>query len=141
MNGIVDELFPDHLERAAVSYNVHIRYFNVEEVTIATISLRSGNASFQMKIAVMTCPEVLLEMYNDSLRTNVFSSQWNTARLVLINKEKAGASRISSFRPLCMLEKAGKVCSKWWKRLSWYRWYTIIRVRSFSLSLSTLGTL
>jgi len=55
-------------------------------------------------------PQVLLRAYNTCMRTRQFPKKWKTARLVLLHK---GADKPitdpSSFRPLCMLDTAGKL--------------------------------
>ena len=48
-------------------------------------------------------------MYNSCLKAGVFYSRWKEARLVLIGKGKGPADALSSYRPLRMLDTAGKL--------------------------------
>lgn len=65
-----------------------------------------------LKIALQSNPDLLLTTYNACLLTGVFSKRWKVARLVLISKGKGDPTEPSSYRPLCMLDAAGKVLEK-----------------------------
>ena len=51
-------------------------------------------------------------MYNGCLKQGNFFKKWKVQRLVLIGKEKGDANSASAYRPLCMLDIAGKVLEK-----------------------------
>ena len=57
-------------------------------------------------------PSILLDMYNSCLKAGIFPARWKTARLVLISKGKCPADSPSAYRPLCMLDTAGKLLEK-----------------------------
>ena len=85
----------------------------------AVCSLKNKNApgpdgfpAEVLKTVARSHPELLLRMYNSCLRVGVFYSRWKEARLVLIGKGKAPADAPSSYRPLCMLDTAGKLLEK-----------------------------
>lgn len=60
-----------------------------------------------------TNPSALLVVYNVCLVARVFPSVWKIARLVFLYKGVGKpVSSPSSFRPLCMLDAAGKVYEK-----------------------------
>ena len=55
-------------------------------------------------------PGVLLDTYNTCLVVGVFSKDWKTARLVLIDKYKGeDPDSPSSYRPLSLLNTMGKL--------------------------------
>lgn len=51
-------------------------------------------------------------MYNSCLQEGVFHKNWKKQRLVLINKGKGDPCTPSAYRPLCMLDTAGKLLEK-----------------------------
>jgi len=63
-----------------------------------------------LKLVSLWKPQVLLDAYNVCLKQRSFPDRWKTARLVLLHK---GPSKPlddpASFRPLCMLDSAGKL--------------------------------
>ena len=65
-----------------------------------------------LKAVAKSHPEFLLNMYNSCLRAGVFYFRWKEVRLVLISKGKGPADAPSSYRPLCMLDTAGKFLEK-----------------------------
>lgn len=120
MAHIVNALFPTHPIRDRDVVDVeNIPLFTEEELRVAVSSLRNGKApgpdgipSEALKIALSACPELLLGMYNTCLKAGLFYSPWKKARLVLIDKGKGDVLAPSSYRPLCMLDTAGKVLEK-----------------------------
>ena len=55
-------------------------------------------------------PKILLNLYNTCLVTGVFSKDWKTARLILIDKGKGGdLDSPSSYRPLSLLNTLSKL--------------------------------
>lgn len=53
--------------------------------------------------------ETVLNIYNDCLATSVFPKIWKTARLILIEKPNKHQSLPVSYRPICLLDSAGKL--------------------------------
>lgn len=122
MAHVVNALFPTHPlreEAPIVDEGMDIPPFTEEELRTAVTSLRNGKApgpdgipAEVLKVVARDCPELLLRMFNASLRAGVFSSRWKTARLVLVSKGKGPADAPTSYRPLCMLDTTGKVLEK-----------------------------
>lgn len=118
---IVSSLFPSHPERS-VSYfghNIEVPLFSVVELERTILSMKNNKApgpdgipSEILKIVFQQAPNLLLGMYNTCLLEGLFSSRWKSARLVLISKGKGDPCLPSSYRPLCMLDTAGKVFEK-----------------------------
>nr|AGO14404.1 hypothetical protein CsmBAC4b19.2 [Cotesia sesamiae] [Cotesia sesamiae Mombasa bracovirus] len=65
-----------------------------------------------IKIVVLEYPHILLSAYNACLATGTFPTVWKRQRLVLLDKGKGTPITPSSFRPLCMLDIAGKLLEK-----------------------------
>lgn len=65
-----------------------------------------------LKAAVRTVPAAFTEMYDRCLREGIFPDVWKRQRLVLIQKPGKPPGDPSSYRPLCMLDTAGKMLEK-----------------------------
>ena len=65
-----------------------------------------------LKVVARAHPQVLLRMYNACLRTGELPRKWKTQRLVLISKGKGDIDSLSAYRPLCMLNRTGKLLEK-----------------------------
>ncbi|XP_035724078.1 uncharacterized protein LOC118442501 [Vespa mandarinia] len=90
-----------------------------EELLKAASSIRNEEAPGSgvlpakvMKAVAQNHPKHLLNMYNMCLRVGIFPAQWKKARLVFISKGKGPADAASSYRPICMLDTAGKLLEK-----------------------------
>lgn len=121
MSNIVRQLFPAHSERESsmIQHEGEVPLFTLEELDMAIKSLKSRKApgpdgipSEVLKVVSQVNPELLLNMYNTCLSSGVFSERWKVARLVLVSKGKGDPELPSSYRPLCMLDTAGKVLEK-----------------------------
>lgn len=118
MESIVNELFPTHPSRNTNYGNTDaadVPLFTEDELKKAIGALKNKKApgpdgvpSEVLKIITEVCPELLLRMYNASLRAGIFGKPWKTSRLVLLDKGKGDPNLPSSWRPLCMLDTAGK---------------------------------
>lgn len=62
-----------------------------------------------LKAAIRKRPDIFLNMYTMCLREGVFPAAWKKQRLVLIPKGDKPPDEPSSYRPLCMLDTAGKI--------------------------------
>uniref|UniRef100_T1HWX9 Reverse transcriptase domain-containing protein n=1 Tax=Rhodnius prolixus TaxID=13249 RepID=T1HWX9_RHOPR len=118
MNRIIDGLFPVHEEREVdvQRESGEIPLFTQGELRTAARSLRNHRApgpdgipAEVLKTVADERPDFLLAVYNNCLTAGVFSTRWKLARLVLIDKCKGDRTSPSSFRPLCMLDTAGKL--------------------------------
>ncbi|CAB0029772.1 unnamed protein product [Trichogramma brassicae] len=71
-----------------------------------------GVPSMALKLAVVTRPDIFLRVYTMCLETGVFPSGWKRQRLVLLPKPDKPPDEPSSYRPLCMLDTAGKILER-----------------------------
>ncbi|XP_068140045.1 uncharacterized protein [Drosophila tropicalis] len=60
-------------------------------------------------LAVSLIPEVFAEMYNQCLRERKFPSIWKCQNLLLLPKPGKPSGETSSYRPICLIDTAGKV--------------------------------
>ena len=122
MTNIVRALFPEHPrrpDRPATSGPFETPLFTNMELSIAIKSLRNKRApgpdglpAELLKAIGGSHPRLLLDMYNSCLKAGIFPARWKTARLVLISKGKGPADSPTAYRPLCMLDTAGKLLEK-----------------------------
>ncbi|CAB0040992.1 unnamed protein product [Trichogramma brassicae] len=71
-----------------------------------------GVPNSAIKIAIDTHPDIFLQVYTACLRTGVFPECWKRQRLVLLPKPGKPPEELSSYRPLCMLDTAGKILER-----------------------------
>ncbi|CAB0034341.1 unnamed protein product [Trichogramma brassicae] len=72
-----------------------------------------GIPNSALKIAVAARPDIFLRVYTTTcLETGVFPSSWKRQRLVLLPKPGKPPDEPSSYRPLCMLDTAGKILER-----------------------------
>ena len=62
-----------------------------------------------MKAVARFNPQLLLDAYNSCLKTGTFPKRWKIQHWVLLSKGKSDPSSPSAYRPLCMLDTAGKL--------------------------------
>ena len=65
-----------------------------------------------IKAAINKRPELFTHLYNVCLQEGTFPQRWKRQRLVLIPKGDKPPEEPSSYRPLCMIDTAGKVLEK-----------------------------
>lgn len=122
MENIVHTLFPRH-DRIEDEVNEepteNINPFTKEELKNAARSLQSRKApgpdgipSEVIRLIAENRPEFLLEMFNRCLMAGVFPEVWKRQKLVLISKGKGDPISPSTYRPLCMLDTAGKLLER-----------------------------
>lgn len=92
---------------------VEITLDELAEALLASKSKKApgpdGISADILKAAGLMCPTVLLEVYNGILRTGFFPLEWKEARVVLIPKPGKPEFHPTSYRPLCLLNTAGKL--------------------------------
>lgn len=83
--------------------------FTTEEMRVAILRLKPGRAAGvdgippeAVRDAANWVPDMMLDMYNELLRSGVFPKVWKMARVVLIPKERG-------YRPICLIDVLGKV--------------------------------
>lgn len=123
ISNIVDALFPTHpkltpVTKEDVPENA-VPLFSIRELEIAAASLKPNKAPGPdgipaeiLKITAQKCPTLLLNMYNACLTEGTFDKRWKVQRLILLDKGKGQPSSPSNYRPLCMLDTAGKLLEK-----------------------------
>lgn len=91
----------------------------IEEVLKACGKVKSNKAPGPDKIpnialttAVRSYPELFVSVYNACLEEGVFPKQWKIQRLVLLPKGKKDLNDPSSYRPICLLDTAGKILER-----------------------------
>lgn len=119
MDNIVNTLFPTHPPRLDDLDNVTtsgLRLFTEQELEAAAARLKANKAPGPdgipvevLKEIVNKRPRFLLNMYNSCLMDGVFPDSWKEQKLVLIAKGRGEPHDPSSYRPLCMLNTAGKL--------------------------------
>lgn len=119
--GIVEELFPSHpiLEENLPTPNEPIDPFSERELAAAVKLLKNKKApgpdgipAEVLKLVAGNFPSFLLTMYNACLMEGTFPNRWKVQRLVLIPKGKGDPCAASAYRPLCMLDTAGKLLER-----------------------------
>ncbi|CAB0035752.1 unnamed protein product [Trichogramma brassicae] len=71
-----------------------------------------GIPNSALKIAIAARPDIFLRVYTMCLETGVFPSGWKRQRLVLLPKPGKPPDEPSLYRPLCMLDTAGKILER-----------------------------
>ncbi|CAB0037521.1 unnamed protein product [Trichogramma brassicae] len=71
-----------------------------------------GIPNSALKIAIAARPDIFLRVYTMCLETGVFPSGWKRQRLVLLPKPGKPLDEPSSYRPLCILDTAGKILER-----------------------------
>lgn len=119
MENIVMALFPKGDIPEETQYpaeHTEIREFTVDELQKAAGRLKDNKApgpdgipAEVIKEISRKRPEMMLSMYNKCLREGLFPEIWKKQQLVLINKGKKDPNSPSAYRPLCLLDTAGKL--------------------------------
>ena len=119
MTSIANEFFPTHAPREpdeAIEID-EIPMISEAELKLAVDSLKSrkapgsdGIAAEALKATVRACPQLLLDMFNGCLKQGDFCKQVKVQHLVLISKGNLNTA--GAYKPLCMLDTAGKVLKR-----------------------------
>ena len=122
MDRIVRSLFPEHsirIDDTDEPLPEDCPLFTTDELERAVFSMKANKApgpdgipAEVLQLVFHACPDLLLSTYNACLRDGVFPECWKVARLLLISKGKGKAELPSAYRPLCMLDTAGKVLER-----------------------------
>lgn len=123
LENVVNTLFPTHDLVAEVRVSTErddsLIPFTESELKAAAQTFKNQKApgpdgipAEVLKIIVNERPQIMLEMYNECLREGIFPQVWKIQQLVLIGKGKGDPESASSYRPLCMLDTAGKLLEK-----------------------------
>lgn len=122
MKNIVESLFPAHESRTdnkETRSSAPAELFTVEELQEAAHNLKTKKApgpdgipAEVLKEIAVQRPGMLLTMFNKCLEEGIFPTVWKRQHLVLISKGKGETTSPSSYRPLCLLDTAGKLLEK-----------------------------
>lgn len=122
MDSIVNALFPTHDIRTddmEATGEDTIPLFTEDELKTAASTLKNNKApgpdgvpAEVIKVTANERPQVLLHIYNACLTEGIFPELWKRQRLVLISKGKGNPESPSAYRPLCMLDTAGKLLER-----------------------------
>lgn len=93
-----------------------IQYIHMDELAEALLAMKSKKApgpdcvtTEMLKAMGLSNPQVLLDVYNNILKTGIFPEVWKIARVVLVPKPGKPEFIPSSYRPLCLLNTSGKL--------------------------------
>lgn len=119
MENVVNTLFPtgELMRYGDTASNVDpLPLFDESELRNAARALKNGKApgpdgipAEVLKIIADERPQLLLPMFNICLQEGIFPAVWKRQRLVLLSKGKGDPESPSAYRPLCMLDTAGKL--------------------------------
>lgn len=118
---IVTNLFPRQPELQIGDFGTDepIPPITLEELKTACSRLRNKKApgpdgipNIALKRAINIAPEMFLHMYNRCVQEGHFPTKWKLQRLVLLLKGKKPPDEPSAYRPLCMLDSAGKILER-----------------------------
>lgn len=122
VTNIVDSLFPTHPLQPATVENTDrepLPLFTEDELKAAAKSLKANKApgpdgvpTEVLKLLAIERPNILLSMYNSCLSEGYFPERWKKQKLTLISKGKGDPAQPSAYRPLCMLDTAGKLLER-----------------------------
>ena len=118
----MNTLFPIHADLPTKITYVDpkdIPPFTADELKLACKSMPNGKAPGAdgmpaeiLKMVEKCRPDMLLDMYNSCLIEGTFPKIWKIQRLVLVPKAKHTQDFASKYRPLCMLNTAGKLLER-----------------------------
>ena len=122
MTHVVNNLFPTHDElpiSRSREDTEDLEIFTRNELETAAKHIKNNKTPgpdeipFEiMKIIAEERPEALLKMFNFCLMEGLFPSEWKIQKLVLISKGKGNSCSPSAYRPICMLNTAGKLLER-----------------------------
>lgn len=127
LNRVVDALFPRSSARAEgprhypqqTGKEDHSIQVAGDEMKACCERLKGNKApgldGLHRSIWLLAMPEIgqrLADVFGDCLRQGVFPKAWKGAKLALIPKAGKEAGAPSSFRPICLLDEAGKMLER-----------------------------
>lgn len=91
-------------------------HFEEDELMEAAANLKTGKAAGLdnippeiAKIAAFKHKDVFLEIANHIIDKGTYPTEWKTAKLILVEKPRKTASDAPTYRPICLLDTAGKI--------------------------------
>ncbi|CAI6376028.1 unnamed protein product [Macrosiphum euphorbiae] len=90
--------------------------FTMEEIVEAGRSLPRAKAPGPdgvpdevLRVIVQIRPDLLLNTFNECVKTGIFFESWKIATLVLLRKRDKPLDQPSSYTPLCLINSIGKL--------------------------------
>lgn len=121
IESIIEGLFPTHQYKDTRTWKIEENptYITDTELKQAAKSLKANKApgidgvpNEILKEVAKLRPGLMLDTYNKCITQGSFPREWKAARLVLVRKGDKPLDNPSSYRPLCMLNTAGKLFEK-----------------------------
>ena len=123
LKSIIEELFPkdQHVRKKAYTRCNRSEVDYVTEEELMSIARNIGNKkapgpdsipNLALKKAILFNSAAFTNLYNSCLEESVFPSPWKIQRLVLLPKPNKQPGTSSSYRPICLLDTAGKILEK-----------------------------
>ena len=121
LDRIVDTLFPAQQDTITLPDATVEDIVPISKEELLKASKKIGNykapgpdgvPNVALSTAIRNRPELFVEVYNSCLQEGVFPNRWKQQRLVLLPKGKKPPDDPSSYRPICLLDTAGKVLEK-----------------------------
>lgn len=119
LEAIVSALFPERTEQDHLTEMHEIEEIPpITEKQLMAACNRIGNTkapgmdgipNVALKEAIKAAPSLFLEVYDACFKEGIFPKKWKRQRLVLLPKGKKPPDDPSAYRPLCMLDTAGKI--------------------------------
>lgn len=120
---IVESLFPRRPE--TVFHNIQVQdleqvpEITQEELDLACCKIGDSKApgpdsvpNKALKLAIQMRSKLFLDTYSSCLREGIFPSRWKKQHLVLLPKGKGPPKDATCYRPICLLDSAGKVLER-----------------------------
>ncbi|KAH8292893.1 hypothetical protein KR044_005573, partial [Drosophila immigrans] len=121
LQSIVTALFPQHQNEADMAAPLIESWPPITSTEVTSASKRigvrkapgpDGIPNKALKLAVTTRPEVFVDTFNVCLRDGVFPKRWKLQRLILLPKGGKPIEEPSGYRPICLLDTAGKILER-----------------------------
>jgi hypothetical protein len=118
LNSIVDTLFLKHpIEPLPVEDRLRLfPEITTDEIKNITVRISVGKApgpdgvpDLVIKSVAKGRPEIFSKVFNQCFSEVIFPEAWKTAKLVLLPKGNKPLDQLSSYRPICLLNTAGKL--------------------------------
>lgn len=119
---VVETLFPEHellRQEKTEATTPAPPLFTIAEMRSAVLRMKNrkspgldGIPTEILRLTAVHCPGILLDVFNRCLTLGEFPARWKRQRLVLLLKGNKPLDEPSSFRPLCLLDTAGKLLER-----------------------------
>lgn len=104
---IATALFPQQLV-----FTYKLEQLNPKDISTITLDELIEADNIALKSILRATPTLFLDVYDTCLREGTFPQKWKEQRLVLLPRGKKPPDEPSSYRPLCMLDTAGKILER-----------------------------